>query len=206
MMKSATSPRTGQRGMALIEALVALLILVLGILGLAAMQTRMLVETRTTNARASAVRLIGDLNERIDLYGRALQVKGEQPAAASPYATSDTSFFAVNKTAPSPACPAAGNGCTPTQQAAYDLWAWRTEVARSLMGGRASISQISPRQLQVVVAWQLNENTGTALRNTDDAAARQLDASLQITAANGKGLCADNYICHIDFIDIPFAQ
>jgi hypothetical protein len=132
-----------------------------------------------------------------------------QPPAASPYTDQTAgSFPAVGGAAPTPACPDAGNVCTPAQKAAYDLWAWRTEIARTrtLIGGRASVFQISPRQLRVVVAWQLNENTSTALRNTANEAATQLDTALQITAADGKGLCAEGYICHIDFIDIPFAQ
>ena len=56
-----------QRGLTLLESLAALVVLALGILGLLAAQTRMLVETRTTNSRATAIRQIVDLGERIKL-------------------------------------------------------------------------------------------------------------------------------------------
>ena len=45
-----------QRGTSLIEALVALLVLALGVMGMAAVQTRTLATARTTNLRAVAIR------------------------------------------------------------------------------------------------------------------------------------------------------
>ena len=56
-----------QHGMSLIESLVALLVLALGIMGLAGVQARMLAENRTTNSRAIAVSLIEDLANRMQL-------------------------------------------------------------------------------------------------------------------------------------------
>lgn len=54
-----------QRGLSLIESLVALLVLTLGVMGLAGVQGRMLAETRTSNARAIAVGLIDDIANRM---------------------------------------------------------------------------------------------------------------------------------------------
>jgi len=201
-----------QRGITLIEALLSMLILALGILGLAAVQARMLVDTRTTNSRAIAVRLIGELNERIQF-----NPMGAQPGAdpnhskdVSPY--SDTAIEAAfpDKPAnPSTDCLAATTHCTAAQQAAYDVAIWRQNVADTLMGGRARIWQISPRQLQVVVAWQANENTRTTLSNLPaPSSALQVVSQLQINAAAAGNLCGDGakYICHLDFINIPPAQ
>jgi hypothetical protein len=83
---------------------------------------------------------------------------------------------------------------------------WRQNVANTLQGGKASIWQISPRQLQVVIAWQANENTNTVLSNTGPAAAAlQVAPAMQINAAAAGNTCNanSNTICHIDFIDIP---
>ena len=55
-----------QGGMALIEALVALVVLSLGALALLGVQLRTLADTRTATHRATAIRLIGDLSERIN--------------------------------------------------------------------------------------------------------------------------------------------
>lgn len=193
------SKRLAQQGITLIEALISLLILALGVLGMVVGQARMLVETRTTNSRATAIRLIADLSERI-----RMNAIGAQPPASgglSPYSDPQAGdFLPAQATAP----------CDPTSTAtcpaaALDVWAWRQEVASSLMNGRASIWQVSPQQLQVVVAWQLNENANTTLTAT--SADQQLAAPLQITTGNGStatsNLCPDNAICHVDFIDIP---
>jgi len=224
MKRKPRSRKAAQRGITLIESLIALLILALGVLGLAAVQARMLVETRTTNARATAVRLIADLGERI-----RMNAAGAQPPVGgnSHYAVAGAGFTAPGDTAPdSGACAPAGAGgssanCSPAQRAAYDVWAWRREIEKSLMGGLASITQVgdSP-QLRVMVAWRLNENTNLTLAST--ASDQQLAAPLMVTsaasgaepaasAASGAGaaastatdLCAAHHICHVDFIDIP---
>jgi type IV pilus assembly protein PilV len=237
MKRKTRSRKTAQRGITLIESLIALLILALGVLGLAAVQARMLVETRTTNARATAVRLIADLGERIRMNAVGAQTvdayttKGvdfEAPdatapddGACAPAVVSDPATGgaacapdAVNNDPANDACTpdtahrtTANNvsSCTPVQRAAYDVRAWRREIARSLMGGLGSITQIgeSP-QLRVIVAWQLNENTNAALTGT--ASDRQLAAPLQITStatSAATDLCPAGHICHVDFIDIP---
>lgn len=53
-----------QQGIAMIEALVALLVLAFGVLGLARLQINALTESRHSNARAIAVQLAADLSER----------------------------------------------------------------------------------------------------------------------------------------------
>jgi len=213
-MKSSPAPHTAQRGIALIEALVALVILALGVLGLAAMQARMLVDTRTTNARATAIRLIGDLSERIRLNAQGAQPTGAN--ALSPYSDLTAATFAAPATTNPTTCdPTAttttttttATTCTPQNQAAYDVWSWRTEVANLLPDGTASIYQINPGQLQVIVAWQANENTDTVLGSTTAPAAapQQVASSLQVTGgANVGAQCGTGpNLCHIDFIDIP---
>ena len=54
-----------QRGIALIESLVAIVITALGILGILGVQMRTLADTSTTVRRAQAIRLIEDLGERM---------------------------------------------------------------------------------------------------------------------------------------------
>jgi len=185
--------KSAQRGITLLESLVALLILALGVLGLAAVQGRMLVETRTTNSRATAIRLIADLSDRI-----RLNRVGAQPITVggqSPYSDAAAATFAVPPaTAPTGCNPAAATPCAPDQQKDYDLWAWRTMVNQALMNGQASVWQVSPQQLQVTIAWQRNENASQAL-----------DPSLQVTNGNLDTACSTsgNFICHVDFISIP---
>jgi len=201
-----------QRGVTLLEALVALAILGLSVLGLAAVQARMLVETRTTNARAVAIRLIGELSERIQLNARGALAVGSP--AVSPYADGSGGGapgfpppVAAHAALDCPGQPAPG--CSQADQASYDVAVWRQKVAGALPGGKASIWQIGPRQLQVVVAWQANENTRTTLNESAPPAdALQVAAPMRITATAAAGVCgaSSQTICHIDFIDLPPVQ
>jgi type IV pilus assembly protein PilV len=247
----------GQRGITLVEALVALLVLALGILGLAVVQGRTLVETRTANSRATAIRLISDLSERVRLNymaessvstsgggagggggggGRVLAAGGTPvvlaPVSAapapsssqgtSPYVMSPSDAFQKPPATASVVCASSStSSCSPQDQASYDVWYWRAAVANALPSGVAYITQVSnSRQLQVVIAWRLNENTNATLNggvgNPQVAASyQQLSAPLQITdlqnGATNPCTSADNalvpqtpgYICHVDFIDIP---
>ena len=68
-----------QRGVSLIECLVAMLILALGVLGLAGLQAGTLAQTRQANARATAVQMANDLLERMQT-NRAV---GRAPSGAS---------------------------------------------------------------------------------------------------------------------------
>jgi type IV pilus assembly protein PilV len=219
--------RAAQRGITLIEALIALLILALGVLGLAQVQARMLVETRTTNSRATAIRLIADLGDRIRANANAaphVQITlGPGPTSPSNYSAYaegiDVNTFSLDPPptdnpvgcTPTPGAPPCT--FTPSDQARYDLWTWRTEVANDLMNGKALISQVNPQQLRVIIAWQANENTDTTLNNPGDAAATQVAPALQIIDARtgaAENLCNPDpddpdpkWICYVDFINIP---
>ena len=56
-----------QRGMTLIESVVAIVVAALGILGVVGTQVRTLADTQTTVRRAQAVRLIEELSERMQI-------------------------------------------------------------------------------------------------------------------------------------------
>ena len=60
-----TTMQKHQRGITLIESMVALVIAALGILGILGVQMRTLSDTSTTVRRAQAIRLIEDLGERM---------------------------------------------------------------------------------------------------------------------------------------------
>jgi type IV pilus assembly protein PilV len=211
-----------QRGITLLEALIALLILALGVLGLAVVQGRTLVEIRTTNARATAIRLIADLDDRIRLNYQAEPKTGI--SSLSPYDLTQQpvptpAFTYPDSSLPSgiPDCSSAPN-CSPQVQAAYDVWVWRTEVASLLPGGVVNITQVpNSRQLQVVVAWRPNENSNNTLTGVklNSAASYQqvaLPLRLSFNTGNGNDNPCDTpnstdispvYICHVDFIDMP---
>ncbi|MBB6560363.1 type IV pilus assembly protein PilV [Acidovorax soli] len=183
-----------QRGVSLIESLVAIAIMSLGILGILGIQMRTLTDTSTTLRRAQAIRLIEDLGERMKTNPNALADLG----------TYVTTFAAT------PTVGTCATGCTHTQLATYDLAVWKKAVRDNLPLGQASIF-VPPaetavaagqrRQLGVMIAWRENESDLTAAYkdNIDATKVRAADGTL----SNGAGFqCPANFTCHLQYIPV----
>jgi type IV pilus assembly protein PilV len=167
-------------GIAMIEALVALLVLALGVLGMAGLQTRTVSETRTTNARSVAIQLTEDLAERIRLNA------GVMFANPSPYVVA----FGANP-APPRNCNAVN--CNPAELAAFDINQWKNTVAASLPGGDAQIywSPADPTQFGVLMAWRANISRQA---NADRAAyMAPIEVNTRVAGAD----CPPDLICHL---------
>ena len=54
-----------QKGFSLLESMIAIIVMVLGILGVLGAQMKTLTDTQSSVRRAQAIRLIGDLGERL---------------------------------------------------------------------------------------------------------------------------------------------
>ena len=185
-----------QRGITLIESMVALVIAALGILGILGVQMRTLSDTSTTVRRAQAIRLIDDLGERMRTNPNAMVNLG-----------SYVSNFATN-----PAVGSCASGCDHAALAAYDLAVWKQAVRNSLPLGQAEIF-IPPaeagvaaeqrRQLGIMIAWRENEKDGiTAADKENIDATKVRDNSGNLT--NGAALaCPANSICHLQYIPVP---
>ena len=61
-----------QRGITLLESMIAIVVAALGILGILGVQMRTLTDTQTSMRRAQAIRLIEDLSERMKVNPNAL--------------------------------------------------------------------------------------------------------------------------------------
>ena len=184
-----------QRGITLIESLVALVIAALGILGILGVQMRTLSDTSTTVRRAQAIRLIEDLGERMRTNPNAMVNLG-----------SYVSNFATN-----PAVGSCASGCDHAALAAYDLAVWKQAVRNSLPLGQAEIfippaeagvAAAQRRQLGIMIAWRENERDTTAAYKDDIDATKVRDNSGNLT--NGAALaCPANSICHLQYIPVP---
>ncbi len=108
-------------GFTLIEVLIAILILALGFLGLAGLQTYGLRNNHSANLRTQATLLAYDLTDRI----RANRIGFENGFYNKPTATDHNCVWKGN----------APNACTPQQMAEHDLWEWDTTVTQSLSQG-----------------------------------------------------------------------
>ena len=183
-----------QRGIALIESLVAIVITALGILGILGVQMRTLADTSTTVRRAQAIRLIEDLGERMKV----------NPNAFADLNTYVTAFSAE------PTVGSCATGCDHTQLATYDLAVWKKTVKDTLPLSQASIF-IPPaegavpagqgRQLGVMIAWRENEkDNSAAYKNDIDATkVRANDGTLSAGAALA---CPADHICHLQYIPV----
>lgn len=183
-----------QRGITLIESLIAIVVAALGILGILGVQMRTLSDTSTTVRRAQAIRLIEDLGERLRSNPNAL-------ANLNNY----VSAFATVPSLPSPSTCA--SGCDHSTLATYDRDIWKNAVRNTLPLGQAEIF-IPPaeaagqgRQLGIMVAWRENErDTSTAHKDDIDATkVRANDGSLSAGAALA---CPANFICHLQYIPV----
>jgi len=149
-----TAGQARQRGLTLLESLVALVVLALGVLGMLGVQMRTQAETQTSVRRTQAVRLIEDLSERIKSNPQGFEHLANYVAAW------DADVKAAD-------CEA--GSCTPAQWAAWDLQVWRASVAHTLPLGQAATFLPSDttdtgarRMLGVMVAWRANERATTA--------------------------------------------
>ncbi len=182
-------PRRGvrrQRGITLIESLIAMVVMALGILGIVGVQMRALTDTQSGVRRAQAIRLIEDLGERLQSNPDALNYLSAY--AASP------------ETAPD--CAAAA--CTPEQLATFDAWQWRRNVVAALPGGTATVfvPQGGARQLGVLVGWNENRFNASGTQATT-AQTEALNTPLKVTGTNASGAtlnCPDNQNCHIQYL------
>ena len=179
-----------QRGITLLESLVAIVVMALGILGILGVQMRTLSDTQTGVRRAQAIRLSEDMGERMK---------------ANPSALANLSSY-VSNFAASPTVPSCASGCTAANLATYDVAVWKRTVRESLPLGKASIF-VAPgeadgnrRQLGVIVAWRENERDG--MSTTDKAA---INATLTAGAGTdtATNACPADHTCHLQYIIAP---
>lgn len=135
-----------QRGLTLIELLVSILIISLGLLGLAKLQARMQLSDMESYQRAQALLLLNDISSRMTA----------NPNNSSGYVTGSSSPVGTGMTCPT---------TTTTRQQA-DMVDWCNSLqgaaevgggnvkAGAMLGGRGCIESLGSGQYLITVAWQ----------------------------------------------------
>ena len=190
MPQKMTHPRIhSQRGISLLESLVAMVIAALGILGVVGVQLRTLADTQTSVHRAQAILLIEDLGERMKVNPNALNnLEGY------------TSAFDDKPTPGSCA-----TNCTPAEQAIYDVATWKQAVTQHLPLGEASVflapgETAGRRQLGVIVSWRENERVGS---KSDEIDATKMRVGDELIAGTDEdNACPENRICHLQYLPV----
>lgn len=152
-------------GFSLIEVMIAILIMSLGLLGVA---STLLVSLRSASSnylKQQAVQYTYDITDRM----RANAGVAHDPSSANPYITA---LSAPSATAPSPNCSA--TACNAAQMAAYDIWQWKSLLQHNLPGGLGQV-QITPAgpaanlaRIMVTVDWS-DEPVQTSFNGTPSA-------------------------------------
>jgi len=119
-------PHKKQCGFTLLEVLIALLILSIGLLGLASLQTNGLRSNQMAGMRTTATQLAYDIADRMHANPAGV--------AAQDY------VIAISNTDPVIATDCESTTCTPSQMAMYDLAQWRNAIS-TLPGGGSSITR-----------------------------------------------------------------
>ncbi len=147
-------PRAFARGAALIETLVALLIVAFGVLGFIGLQARASVAGAEGQQRALALQLVNDMSQRM-----AINRSG---ARAGYYARTD---IGVNASCVTPTPPASAGSTFDTAAfnlANADVCAWHAQIRAALGATDGTVSRVrgciaatgTPGEFQVSLAWQ----------------------------------------------------
>jgi type IV pilus assembly protein PilV len=127
-------------GFTLVETMVALLVLSVGMIGVAALYGQALSASGTAGYRSQAIVLAGELADRI---------RGNRTARAAYEGTpGDNSCDQPTG--------AGGVDCSPAEMAEHDMWLWQNLVAQTLPGGQGEIdvdTSANPPNYTVTVRW-----------------------------------------------------
>lgn len=129
--------RTCNRGFALIEILVALVIFAIGLLGTASLQLASLRSSQFTTQAIIATQLARDYAEIVQMLPSASISASEGTSAFSAVDTGVGGTGAVSD------CKGSSASCTKPQLAAYMLSEWKARVMTELPGGRAKVCRDS---------------------------------------------------------------
>lgn len=142
--------RTGdQRGFTLIEILIALVVLSIGLLGLAGLQANSLKNNNSAYQRTQASLLANEMLDRIRANRQGLDANAYDSIDST--STSD------------PGC--ITSGCTPTQMAQYDADNWATRLANLLPAGRGRVSGAGADSVFTITVMWDDERTGATGTN-----------------------------------------
>lgn len=124
---------TCERGFSLLEVLIALLVLSVGLLGIAGLQTFSLQFNHQSYERTQATLLVSDITERITANPLAARAGGYDGVLFAALASSYTGYGG---------CPA--NCASTSELATYDLFLWKSamENPKILAQGTGSITRV----------------------------------------------------------------
>lgn len=138
-----------ERGATLIEALVSILVLSLGLLGLASLQANALAYQKSSWAIHRIAELSGDISERI--RANPLGATNNYYVYTANYTAAKAATIASNN------CRTSGAACTTAQIANDDLSAWLAKAQAALPGGAVNLEGASNTGFTVTAMYMDKE-------------------------------------------------
>ncbi len=122
-------PLSRNQGFTLLEILLAVVVLAIGLLGLAKLQVTGLHQTHSSNLRTQATLLAYDIADRMR-------------ANRSAYLDASSNYIDPPSGTTTKKCEWDGSSvdsCTPTEMAQFDMAQWRAAIANNLPGGAGTV-------------------------------------------------------------------
>lgn len=170
----------GSRGFSLIEVMVALIVLSVGLLGVARMQSLALSSTAVASQRSMAAIAAEGLASA--MHANRGYWAGSDPANATITVQGTTMTVTANApllaAAGSPSCTSTTVFCAPQQLAAFELRQWATDLNGILPANQATIvcGNVTPVSCMITIRWaesavaanatQATANSTTAITNS----------------------------------------
>jgi len=151
-------------GFTLVEILITVLILSIGLLGLAGLQVRSMKSNHSSYLRSQATIMAYDIIDRMRANPKAVTdtayVANAAYTVTPPTTTPPNPYYSVDGTAATGSCTTTG-GCTTTQMAKTDITQWRVALATQLPGGVGVICLDSSPDDGNTLATPQCSNSGT---------------------------------------------
>lgn len=155
--KTASIGANKQHGFTLLEVLVAIVVLSVGLLGLAGLQANSLNNNQTAYYRSIATQQAYDMADRIRSNIGTTGVGGVRAGNYDSLSTMPTN----------PTCNAT-SGCTPSQMATRDFFQWRTNTQTLLPSGTGTVVGTvvgTVRTFVITVSWTEKTATGNVTQS-----------------------------------------
>jgi type IV pilus assembly protein PilV len=146
-----------QDGFSLIEVLISILVLALGVIGVAGMQLTALRTSQQSAFQTAALQLASEMADRM----RTNDNQAKLADTDNPFLKVDYSSGTGEPKAPDQLCYA---NCTPEALAQFDIYEWEKRLRAALPGGRAVICRdAAPWDAKAgAFTWTCNPGTGNS--------------------------------------------
>ena len=193
--------RARSKGVSLIEVLVAVIILAIGLLGIAGLQVATAKYRLGSGSKAATAALYSDYADRIrmnpnmagpnavsgmpDISITSSDADGSKYSYKATWATqqaiTDTALTALVTSANS-LCDGSSI-CTPANRATFDMLAWRKRIRESLPQGAAYVEGNSQTGINATLMWMDKDNTNKSVK-VNDGTAGSLVSLVAATSCN----------------------